>query len=116
MELTLRVPTGKLSSVGMRKLSEEPDLVVGSGRSATKYKMDLIPPALVVARFFAEQQSQAAGQMHGEQQDEDHFARLDQRLLGPGEERIQLQRIAQRPEMEGKEDRQRACTRDQRIL
>ncbi len=39
-----------------RKLSETPDLVVGSGRSATKYKMDLIPPALIVARYFAEEQ------------------------------------------------------------
>ena len=29
-----------------RKLSETPDLVIGSGRSASKYKMDLIPPAL----------------------------------------------------------------------
>ena len=27
-----------------RKLNEIPDLVVGSGRRATKYKMDLIPP------------------------------------------------------------------------
>ncbi|WP_328995790.1 type I restriction-modification system subunit M [Kribbella sp. NBC_01245] len=36
-----------------RKLAETPDLVVGSGRSATKYKMDLIPPALIVATYFA---------------------------------------------------------------
>jgi type I restriction enzyme M protein len=41
----------------VRKLSEAPDLVVGSGRSATKYKMDLIPPALIVARFFADEQA-----------------------------------------------------------
>ncbi len=41
-----------------RKLSETPDLVVGSGRSATKYKMDLIPPALVVARYFADKQAE----------------------------------------------------------
>ena len=40
-----------------RKLSETPDLVVGSGRSATKYKMDLIPPALIVTRFFADDQA-----------------------------------------------------------
>lgn len=40
-----------------RKLSETPDLVIGSGRKATKYKMDLIPPALVVARYFADEQS-----------------------------------------------------------
>lgn len=36
-----------------RKLSETPDLVVGTGRSATKWKMDLIPPALIVGRFFS---------------------------------------------------------------
>ncbi|MFD9663509.1 type I restriction-modification system subunit M [Rhodococcus sp. NPDC059968] len=41
----------------VRKLSETPDLVVGSGRSATKYKMDLIPPALIVARYFADEQT-----------------------------------------------------------
>ncbi|MFH8855516.1 type I restriction-modification system subunit M [Streptomyces rochei] len=39
-----------------RKLSETPDLIVGSGRSATKYKMDLIPPAFIVARYFAANQ------------------------------------------------------------
>lgn len=38
-----------------RKLSEAPDLVVGSGRAATKYKMDLIPPALIVARYFGQE-------------------------------------------------------------
>lgn len=40
-----------------RKLSETPDLVVGSGRSATKYKMDLIPPALIVGRYFVADQA-----------------------------------------------------------
>ncbi|MCT7294086.1 type I restriction-modification system subunit M [Rhodococcus sp. PAE-6] len=40
-----------------RKLSETPDLVVGSGRGATKYKTDLIPPALIVARYFADAQA-----------------------------------------------------------
>ncbi|WP_306190945.1 class I SAM-dependent DNA methyltransferase [Streptomyces sp. MK5] len=40
-----------------RKLSEIPDLIIGSGRSATKYKMDLIPPTLVVARYFADEQA-----------------------------------------------------------
>ncbi|SFP62991.1 type I restriction enzyme M protein [Geodermatophilus dictyosporus] len=40
-----------------RKLSETPDLVVGAGRSAAKYKMDLIPPNLVVARYFADEQA-----------------------------------------------------------
>lgn len=40
-----------------RKFSETPDLVVGSGRSATKFKMDLIPPSLIVSRYFSGQQS-----------------------------------------------------------
>lgn len=40
-----------------RKLSETPDLVVGSGRGATRYKTDLIPPVLIVARYFAEEQA-----------------------------------------------------------
>lgn len=40
-----------------RKLSETPDLVIGSGRNADKFKMDLIPPALVVARYFAKEQA-----------------------------------------------------------
>jgi type I restriction enzyme M protein len=38
-------------------LSETPDLVIGSGRSAIKYKMDLVPPTLIVARYFADQQT-----------------------------------------------------------
>lgn len=41
-----------------RKLSETPDLIVGAGRSAAKYKTDLIPPALLVARYFADQQAE----------------------------------------------------------
>jgi type I restriction enzyme M protein len=40
-----------------RKLSETPDLVIGSGRGGTKYKMDLIPPALVVARYFPDERA-----------------------------------------------------------
>ena len=40
-----------------RKLTEEPDLTIGSGKNAQKYKMDLVPPALIVARYFAEQQA-----------------------------------------------------------
>ena len=36
-----------------RKLSETPDLVVGAGKSAQKFKTDLIPPALIVERYFA---------------------------------------------------------------
>ncbi len=39
-----------------RKLTEEPDLTIGAGKKAQKYKMDLIPPRLVVARYFADEQ------------------------------------------------------------
>jgi len=41
-----------------RKLSETPDLVIGSGRNAAKYKMDLIPPALIVAHYFPDERSE----------------------------------------------------------
>ncbi|MDB9845789.1 type I restriction-modification system subunit M [Acidimicrobiales bacterium] len=41
-----------------RKLTEDPDLVIGTGKNAKKYKMDLIPPRLVVARYIAEEKSQ----------------------------------------------------------
>lgn len=37
-----------------RKLSEMPDLVIGSGRNANKYKMDLLPPPVIVDFFFKE--------------------------------------------------------------
>jgi type I restriction enzyme M protein len=40
-----------------RKLSETPDLVIGSGRGAVKYKMDLIPPALIIARYLPDEQA-----------------------------------------------------------
>jgi type I restriction enzyme M protein len=40
-----------------RKLSEIPDLEIGTGKSKTKYKMDLVPPALIVARYFAHDQA-----------------------------------------------------------
>jgi len=40
-----------------RKIKEEPDLIVGSGKKAKKYKLDLIPPALVIARYFPGQQA-----------------------------------------------------------
>jgi type I restriction enzyme M protein len=41
-----------------RKLSEEPDLTIGSGKNADKYKLDLIPPHLIVARYFAGEQAE----------------------------------------------------------
>jgi len=40
-----------------RKLTEEPDLTIGTGKKTQKYKMDLIPPALIVARYFADDQA-----------------------------------------------------------
>jgi type I restriction enzyme M protein len=40
-----------------RKLTETPDLVVGSGRGAPKYKMDLIPPRLIITSYFASDQA-----------------------------------------------------------
>ncbi len=41
-----------------RAITETPDLVVGSGRAAVKYKMDLLPPSLIVARYFAADQAE----------------------------------------------------------
>jgi type I restriction enzyme M protein len=40
-----------------RKLKEDPDIVIGSGKNAVKYKTDLIPPALVVAGYLASEQA-----------------------------------------------------------
>ncbi len=40
-----------------RKIREEPDLTIGRGRQAKRYKLDLIPPALVIARYFADDQT-----------------------------------------------------------
>ncbi|MGP5083740.1 N-6 DNA methylase [Brachybacterium tyrofermentans] len=40
-----------------RKLNETPDLELGTGRKKTKYKMDLVPPSLIVRRYFADEQS-----------------------------------------------------------
>ena len=39
------------------KFTEEPDLVLGSGRSAKKIKAEIIPPALIVARYFTKEQA-----------------------------------------------------------
>lgn len=41
-----------------RRLTEEPDLTIGTGKNARKYKMDLIQPELIVARYFAKEQAQ----------------------------------------------------------
>ena len=42
------------------KFTEEPDLVLGSGRSAKKLKAEIIPPALIVARYFPKEQAEIA--------------------------------------------------------
>ena len=41
------------------KLSETPDLEAGSGKRKRKYKMDLVPPSLIVARYFEDEQARA---------------------------------------------------------
>jgi len=41
----------------VRQLSEDPDLVIGSGKTAVKYKLDLIPPALIVAHYLIDRQA-----------------------------------------------------------
>jgi len=41
-----------------RKLTETPDLVLGSGKKAEKYKMDLIQPGLVVQHYFSDLQTE----------------------------------------------------------
>jgi type I restriction enzyme M protein len=40
-----------------RKLTEVPDLTIGSGKNAKKYKMDLLPPAIVTESYFGRQVS-----------------------------------------------------------
>jgi type I restriction enzyme M protein len=40
-----------------RKLAEVPDLVIGSGKNVRKFKTDLIPQNLIVARYFADEQA-----------------------------------------------------------
>src|SRR5256885_16158277 len=45
--------------------------------------------------------------MRGEQHHQCPFGELDQRLLGPGEECVKLQGVAERPEMNRQEQRER---------
>ena len=51
-----------------RKIEESPDLVIGSGKSARKYKMDLLPPELIVAHYFEDEQA-AIDALQAEQDD-----------------------------------------------
>lgn len=39
------------------KFAEEPDLVIGKGKNALRLKADLIPPSLIVARYFSNEQA-----------------------------------------------------------
>lgn len=41
-----------------RKIQETPDLVIGPQKKQKKYKMDLIPPTLIVDRYFAKEQAE----------------------------------------------------------
>ena len=41
---------------GDGKFTEEPDLIVGNGRKARRLKAELIPPGLVISRFFSADQ------------------------------------------------------------
>ena len=36
-----------------KKVKETPDIVVGSGKKARKFKAELIPPTLIVRRYYA---------------------------------------------------------------
>ncbi len=38
-----------------KKITEMPDIVVGSGKNSTKFKADLIPPQLIIARYYPNQ-------------------------------------------------------------
>ena len=38
-----------------KKVKETPDIVVGTGKKAQKFKAELIPPALIVQRYFADE-------------------------------------------------------------
>jgi type I restriction enzyme M protein len=40
-----------------RKLSETPDIVIRSGKNARKFKTDLLPPSLIIARYFPDEQA-----------------------------------------------------------
>jgi type I restriction enzyme M protein len=41
-----------------RKLSEDPDLVIGTGGKAERFKTDLIPPDLIVDRYFPDEKAE----------------------------------------------------------
>jgi len=40
-----------------KKYIETPDLIIGSGKKATKWQTDLVPPSLVIASYFADEQA-----------------------------------------------------------
>lgn len=50
-----------------KKIKETPDIVVGSGRSTKKFKADIIPPVLIVMRYYAEEK-QAIDELEAQQE------------------------------------------------
>ena len=48
-------PRPTLKDAKGKKDLETPDLKIGSGRSGSKWQMDLVPPALIVAKYFADE-------------------------------------------------------------
>src|SRR6185503_2870030 len=72
----------------------------GSGRG------EALLPAVPVEEL-DRQDAQAAAEMRGERDDDRPFPGLHQRLPGPREKGVELQGIAERPEVERQEDRQR---------
>lgn len=41
-----------------KKLTETPDLVIGSGRNAVKWKMDLLPRSVIIGHYFSAEQTE----------------------------------------------------------
>src|SRR5262245_19280387 len=89
----------------------------GATRGGGEPSLVPVPPR----QEFQREQAQAACHVRGEQQDEQGFARLDQRLLAPAQEGIErgfcAQREAERPEMQRQEQRKqhaRSAVHDER--
>jgi type I restriction enzyme M protein len=53
----LRFVLKGLNDKGKEEDKEKADLIIGSGKSAAKYKTDLIPPSLLIAHYFPERQA-----------------------------------------------------------
>ncbi len=64
------------------KFTEEPDLVIGSGRSARRLKAEIIPPPLIIARFFAEEKAALDALEAAVEDVEQRIAELDEQHSG----------------------------------